>query len=173
MFSPVLSTHRNVWLMSLRVYPARMALLERNRSGKGQFIEVALYDTAVMLQHPHTSNWLLCGAKPRLIGNSHDNLAPYALLKAKGCYVVIGAGNSGCDLAVDVANARLESTISIRRGQMFQPKAVFGRPRAELKWHRCAARVRRLWCGWWLVRAGGEKSGGDREVTEFHRILRL
>src|SRR5262249_35162100 len=31
---------------------------------------------------------------------------------------------------VDVANARLESTISIRRGLMFQPKAVFGRPRA-------------------------------------------
>src|SRR5215207_8542854 len=46
----------------------------------------------------------------------------------------VGAGNSGCDLAVDVANARLESTISLRRGQMFQPKAVFGRPRAELKW---------------------------------------
>ena len=48
--------------------------------------------------------------------------------------LTVGAGNSGCDLAVDVANARLESTISIRRGQMFQPKAVFGRPRAELKW---------------------------------------
>ena len=48
--------------------------------------------------------------------------------------LTVGAGNSGCDLAVDAANARLESTISIRRGQMFQPKAVFGRPRAELKW---------------------------------------
>jgi hypothetical protein len=48
--------------------------------------------------------------------------------------LTVGAGNSGCDLAVDAANARLESTISIRRGQMFQPKAVFGRPRAELTW---------------------------------------
>ena len=48
--------------------------------------------------------------------------------------LTVGAGNSGCDLAVDVANARLESTISIRRGQMFQPKAVFGRPRAEIGW---------------------------------------
>jgi hypothetical protein len=48
--------------------------------------------------------------------------------------LTVGAGNSGCDLAVDAANARLQSTISIRRGQMFQPKAVFGRPRAELKW---------------------------------------
>jgi cation diffusion facilitator CzcD-associated flavoprotein CzcO len=48
--------------------------------------------------------------------------------------LTVGAGNSGCDLAVDAANARLESTISIRRGQMFQPKAVFGRPRAEIGW---------------------------------------
>ncbi len=48
--------------------------------------------------------------------------------------LTVGAGNSGCDLAVDAANARLASTISIRRGQMFQPKAVFGRPRAEIRW---------------------------------------
>ncbi len=48
--------------------------------------------------------------------------------------LTVGAGNSGCDLAVDVAAARLESTISIRRGQMFQPKTVFGRPRSELSW---------------------------------------
>ena len=48
--------------------------------------------------------------------------------------LVVGAGNSGCDLAVDVANARLDSFISVRRGQMFQPKAIFGKPRAELKW---------------------------------------
>ena len=53
--------------------------------------------------------------------------------------LTVGAGNSGCDLAVDVANARLESTISIRRGQMFQPKAVFGRPRAEMQLAREAA----------------------------------
>jgi thioredoxin reductase len=48
--------------------------------------------------------------------------------------LVIGAGNSGCDLAVDAANARLDSYISVRRGQTFQPKAIFGRPRAELRW---------------------------------------
>ena len=48
--------------------------------------------------------------------------------------LVVGSGNSGCDLAVDVANARLDSFISVRRGQTFQPKAMFGKPRAELKW---------------------------------------
>lgn len=48
--------------------------------------------------------------------------------------LVVGAGNSGCDLAVDAAHARLATTISVRRGQVFQPKAIFGRPRAELSW---------------------------------------
>jgi hypothetical protein len=52
---------------------------------------------------------------------------------ARGCSPSAPA-TPGCDLALDVANARLESTISIRRGQMFQPKAVFGRPRAEIGW---------------------------------------
>ena len=48
--------------------------------------------------------------------------------------LVVGAGNSGCDVVVDAANARLDAHISIRRGQMFQPKAIFGKPRAELRW---------------------------------------
>ncbi len=48
--------------------------------------------------------------------------------------LVVGAGNSGCDLAVDAAHARLTTAISVRRGQVFQPKAIFGRPRAELTW---------------------------------------
>ena len=48
--------------------------------------------------------------------------------------LVVGAGNSGCDLAVDAATARLTTAICIRRGQVFQPKAFFGRPRSELAW---------------------------------------
>ncbi|HEY5853368.1 MAG TPA: NAD(P)-binding domain-containing protein [Aldersonia sp.] len=46
--------------------------------------------------------------------------------------LVVGAGNSGCDLAVDAAQHRLEVDIVIRHGAYFQPKMYFGRPRAEL-----------------------------------------
>jgi hypothetical protein len=46
--------------------------------------------------------------------------------------LVVGAGNSGCDLAVDVAQHRLDADIVIRHGSYFQPKMYFGRPRAEL-----------------------------------------
>jgi cation diffusion facilitator CzcD-associated flavoprotein CzcO len=46
--------------------------------------------------------------------------------------LVVGAGNSGCDLAVDVAQHRLEVDIVVRRGVFFQPKTYFGRPRQEV-----------------------------------------
>ena len=46
--------------------------------------------------------------------------------------LVVGAGNSGCDLAVDVAQSRYDVDIVIRRGMYFQSKTYFGRPRHEL-----------------------------------------
>ncbi len=44
----------------------------------------------------------------------------------------VGAGNSGCDLAVDAAQAGREAYVSVRNGLVFQPKTLFGRPRSEL-----------------------------------------
>ncbi|WP_051580606.1 flavin-containing monooxygenase [Pseudonocardia acaciae] len=46
--------------------------------------------------------------------------------------LVVGAGNSGCDIAVDAANAGYRTYISVRSGHVFQPKTFFGRPRGEL-----------------------------------------
>jgi thioredoxin reductase len=47
--------------------------------------------------------------------------------------LVVGAGNSGCDLAVDVAQHRLDADIVIREGTYFQPKTYFGKPRQEVE----------------------------------------
>ncbi|NQD87793.1 NAD(P)-binding domain-containing protein [Paenarthrobacter sp. CM16] len=47
--------------------------------------------------------------------------------------LVVGAGNSGCDLAVDVAQHRFEADIVVREGTMFQPKTYFGKPRQEVE----------------------------------------
>ena len=46
--------------------------------------------------------------------------------------LVVGAGNSGCDLAVDAAQAGHQTSVSVRNGLVFQPKTLFGRPRSEL-----------------------------------------
>jgi cation diffusion facilitator CzcD-associated flavoprotein CzcO len=46
--------------------------------------------------------------------------------------LVVGAGNSACDLAVDVAQHRIDVDIVIREGIYFQPKAFFGVPRQQV-----------------------------------------
>lgn len=72
-----------------------MALYERNRSGKGQFIDATLYDSAIALHQPHAPNYFVAGLKPKLVGNSHGSLAPYSNFPTKGRNIVVGAGNDG------------------------------------------------------------------------------
>ncbi|WP_370679157.1 flavin-containing monooxygenase [Comamonas sp. GB3 AK4-5] len=42
--------------------------------------------------------------------------------------LIVGAGNSGCDIAVDAVHAAQNVDISVRRGYYFVPKYVFGKP---------------------------------------------
>lgn len=42
--------------------------------------------------------------------------------------LIIGAGNSGCDIAVDAVHHAVSCDLSMRRGYYFVPKYVFGRP---------------------------------------------
>lgn len=42
--------------------------------------------------------------------------------------LVVGAGNSGCDIAVDAVHHAASCDLSMRRGYHFVPKYVFGRP---------------------------------------------
>jgi crotonobetainyl-CoA:carnitine CoA-transferase CaiB-like acyl-CoA transferase len=69
-----------------------MALAERARSGKGQFIEASLYDSAIALQHPHAANWFL-GKPPSRTGNAHPNIAPYDAYPTRTKPIFVGTGN--------------------------------------------------------------------------------
>ena len=42
--------------------------------------------------------------------------------------LVVGCGNSGCDIAVDAARNARSTLLSVRRGRHFVPKFLFGRP---------------------------------------------
>lgn len=42
--------------------------------------------------------------------------------------LIVGAGNSGCDIAVDAVHRAAQVDISVRRGYYFVPKYVFGKP---------------------------------------------
>jgi crotonobetainyl-CoA:carnitine CoA-transferase CaiB-like acyl-CoA transferase len=71
-----------------------MALQERGRSGRGQFVEAALYDTALALLHPYAANWFLSQKPPRRTGNQHPNVAPYDQFRTKTKRIFLAIGNN-------------------------------------------------------------------------------
>lgn len=71
-----------------------MAVVERARSGKGQFIDMTLYDSAIALMHPHVPNYYLSGKVPGLTGNAHPNISPYDKFRTRTTEIFLGAGNN-------------------------------------------------------------------------------
>jgi formyl-CoA transferase len=71
-----------------------MALLERERSGQGQFIDMTLYDAGVALMHPHIPNYVMSGRLPALTGNAPPNLGPYARFPPAPAPVFLAIGNN-------------------------------------------------------------------------------
>jgi formyl-CoA transferase len=70
-----------------------MALVERARSGAGQFIDMTLYDSGIALMHPHVANYVLSGRVPGLTGNAHPNIAPYDKFPTRTVDVFLAVGN--------------------------------------------------------------------------------
>jgi crotonobetainyl-CoA:carnitine CoA-transferase CaiB-like acyl-CoA transferase len=69
------------------------ALKERDRSGEGQAIDMALMDAEVSSLINVASNYLISGEIPRLLGNVHPNVAPYQTFPTADGEMVIAAGN--------------------------------------------------------------------------------
>ena len=69
------------------------ALHERGRSGRGQFVEVALYDAGLSLLHPHAANHLLDGRIPKRTGNAHPNICPYDTFRTGTQPIFLAVGN--------------------------------------------------------------------------------
>jgi crotonobetainyl-CoA:carnitine CoA-transferase CaiB-like acyl-CoA transferase len=70
-----------------------MALVERSKSGRGQFVEATLYDSAVALLHPYIANYLLNGKAPQRTGNAHPNISPYDQFRTGTKRIFLGVGN--------------------------------------------------------------------------------
>jgi crotonobetainyl-CoA:carnitine CoA-transferase CaiB-like acyl-CoA transferase len=54
-----------------------LALLNRERTGEGAFVEVSLIAAAISSLVNQATNWLIAGALPEKQGSSHPNIAPY------------------------------------------------------------------------------------------------
>ena len=54
-----------------------LALLQKNQTGKGDFLEVSLLQAAVSSLANQAANWLVAGVTPQKQGSAHPNIAPY------------------------------------------------------------------------------------------------
>jgi crotonobetainyl-CoA:carnitine CoA-transferase CaiB-like acyl-CoA transferase len=69
------------------------ALLARERSGKGQRVDIGMLDTTAALLTYQAANWFANGKIPPRQGNRHATIAPYETFTTKDGDIVIAVGN--------------------------------------------------------------------------------
>jgi crotonobetainyl-CoA:carnitine CoA-transferase CaiB-like acyl-CoA transferase len=69
------------------------ALQERNRSGLGQHLDIALLDSHISMLANQNLNYMTSGVAPTRAGNAHQNVVPYQVFKAADGYLIIAVGN--------------------------------------------------------------------------------
>jgi crotonobetainyl-CoA:carnitine CoA-transferase CaiB-like acyl-CoA transferase len=69
------------------------ALHQRNKTGKGQMVDMALFDVAVATMANQAMNFLASGKAPSRMGNAHPNIVPYQVFDCSDGYIIIASGN--------------------------------------------------------------------------------
>jgi len=71
------------------------ALHEREKNGKGAYIDTALVDSSVGVLSNQALNYLISGKIPQRLGNAHANVVPYQVFPVSDGHVIIACGNDG------------------------------------------------------------------------------
>lgn len=71
------------------------ALHQRERTGRGQYIDMALLDTQVAMLSNHVTSYFISGRVPSRLGNGHATIVPYQSFPTADGYLVIAVGNDG------------------------------------------------------------------------------
>ena len=69
------------------------ALHQRETTGRGQHVDMALLDVAVAVTANQALNYLTTGTAPGRMGNAHMNLTPYQVFDCADGHIIIATGN--------------------------------------------------------------------------------
>jgi crotonobetainyl-CoA:carnitine CoA-transferase CaiB-like acyl-CoA transferase len=69
------------------------ALRERDRTGRGAHIDMALLDTQAAVLGNQALNWMVSGKVPHRMGNGHINLVPYQAFRVADGEMIVAVGN--------------------------------------------------------------------------------
>jgi crotonobetainyl-CoA:carnitine CoA-transferase CaiB-like acyl-CoA transferase len=71
------------------------ALAARERTGRGQHVEVCLYDSGIAMLINVASNYLVTGRDARRFGNGHPSIVPYTTYPTADGLIALAVGNDG------------------------------------------------------------------------------
>ena len=77
------------------VIAIQAALRHAEKTGQGQMIDMALFDTQAGILGNQNLNYLVSGVAPVQMGNAHMNIAPYEVFPVSDGHVIIAVGNDG------------------------------------------------------------------------------
>ncbi|MCD2173513.1 CaiB/BaiF CoA transferase family protein [Rhizobium sp. C4] len=69
------------------------ALAQRQVTGRGQLVDMALFDTMTGVLANQAMNFLASGVAPRRLGNAHPNIVPYQTFPVSDGHIIIACGN--------------------------------------------------------------------------------
>ena len=75
------------------VIAIQAALRQREATGRGQHIDMALLDVMTGTLANQAMNYLVSGVSPTRLGNAHPNIAPYEAFPVADGWVIIAVGN--------------------------------------------------------------------------------
>jgi crotonobetainyl-CoA:carnitine CoA-transferase CaiB-like acyl-CoA transferase len=75
------------------VIAVQAALAQRERTGEGQQIDMALLDCMTGVLANQALNFLVSGKAPRRLGNAHPNIAPYQVFATADGHLIVAVGN--------------------------------------------------------------------------------
>jgi crotonobetainyl-CoA:carnitine CoA-transferase CaiB-like acyl-CoA transferase len=71
------------------------AISHRERTGRGQHVDLALLDSAVSMMSVMNLNYLATGVPPGRVGNAHPNIVPYQVFACADGHLILAVGNDG------------------------------------------------------------------------------
>ena len=77
------------------VIAIQAALRHAEKTGEGQYIDMALLDTQCSILGNQNLNYLVSGKVPVQMGNAHMNIAPYEVVPVKDGHIILAVGNDG------------------------------------------------------------------------------
>ncbi len=75
------------------VIAIQVALRQREVTGRGQHIDLALFDVMTGTLANQAMNYLVSGESPTRLGNAHPNIAPYEAFPVADGWVIVAVGN--------------------------------------------------------------------------------